>query len=184
MRTPLAPVVETERIQSLDVVRGFALIGISMMNVEYFNRAIAQIGSGMQAGLAGADLWVSYFVQYFVTGKFWTIFSLLFGMGFAVMPSRAERAGRGFLVPYLRRIAALAVFGALHSIFLWSGDILFSYAMGAAALLVVLYGRAKWIVVAIALCIGCGFIPGMDWSFGIAGGLAFFGLAAWWLRGE
>ena len=184
VKTSLAPVAGAERIQALDVVRGFALIGILLMNVEYFNRAIAQLGSGIPADLSGANLWISYVVQYFVTGKFWTIFSLLFGMGFAVMLSRAERAGRGFLVPYLRRIAALAVFGALHSIFLWSGDILFSYAVGAAALLIVLYGRAKWIAAAIAVCIGCGFIPGMDWSFGIAGGLAFFGLAAWWLRGE
>ena len=88
----LTPVASNERIQSLDVVRGFALIGILMMNVEFFNRATASLGSGMQQGLTGANLWVSYFVQYFVTGKFWTIFSLLFGMGFAVMLTRAERA--------------------------------------------------------------------------------------------
>ncbi|MDB5746535.1 MAG: hypothetical protein JWP72_1383 [Massilia sp.] len=184
VREPLAPMAGNERIQSLDVVRGFALIGILMMNVEYFNRAISQIGTGLQAGLTGPNLWIGYFVQYFVVGKFWTIFSLLFGMGFAVMLTRAERAGRPFLVPYLRRIAALAVFGALHSIFLWSGDILFSYAVAAAALLVVLYGRPKWIVAAMAVCIGCGFIPGQDWLFGVAGGLAFFSLAAWWLRGD
>jgi uncharacterized membrane protein YeiB len=182
--TTLSPVVENERIQSLDVVRGFALIGILMMNVEYFNRAIAQLGSGLPAGLTGANLWVGYVVQYFVVGKFWTIFSLLFGMGFAVMLTRAERAGRGFLVPYLRRIAALAVFGVLHSILLWSGDILFSYAVGAAALLIVLYGRPKWIAAGMAVCVGCGFIPGMNWLFGVAGGLAFFSLAGWWLRGE
>ena len=180
----LTPVASSERIQSLDVVRGFALIGILMMNVEFFNRATASIGSGMQQGLSGANLWVSYFVQYFVTGKFWTIFSLLFGMGFAVMLTRAERAGRSFLIPYLRRIAALALFGVLHHIFLFAGDILVSYAVGATALLIVLYGRAKWILLALALCVGAGFIPGMDWLFGIAGGLAFFGLAAWWLRGE
>lgn len=188
METPankvLTPVVGSERIQSLDVVRGFALIGILMMNVEYFNRPIAQLGSGMQAGLSGANLWISYFVQYFVVGKFWTIFSLLFGMGFAVMLSRAEQAQRSFLVPYMRRIAALAVFGALHSIFIWSGDILFSYAVGAVALLVVLYGKPKWIAAAIALCVGCGFIPGLNAMFGIAGGIAFFSLAGWWLRGE
>jgi uncharacterized membrane protein YeiB len=178
------PVANDERIQALDVVRGFALIGILAMNVEFFNRTIASLGTGMQTGLTGANLWVSYFVQYFVVGKFWTIFSLLFGMGFAVMLTRAERAERSFLVPYMRRIAALAVFGALHSIFLFSGDILFSYSVGAAALLVVLYGRAKWILAAIALCVGGGFIPGMDWLFGVAGGLAFFGAAAWWLRGE
>jgi uncharacterized protein len=180
----LTPVASNERIQSLDVVRGFALIGILMMNVEFFNRATATLGSGMQTGLSGANLWVSYFVQYFVTGKFWTIFSLLFGMGFAVMLTRAERAGRSFLVPYIRRIAALAVFGALHHIFLFSGDILVSYAVAATALLIVLYGRVKWILLAIALSIGGGFIPGMDWLFGQAGGLAFFGLVAWWLRGE
>lgn len=180
----LAPIANNERIQALDVVRGFALIGILAMNVEFFNRPIAQLGSGMQTGLAGVNLWVSYFVQYFVVGKFWTIFSLLFGMGFAVMLTRAERAERSFLVPYMRRIAALAVFGALHNIFLWSGDILFSYSVAAAALLVVLYGRPKWIALAIALCVGGGFIPGMKWLFGIAGGLAFFSLVGWWLRGE
>jgi len=180
----LTPVASNERIQSLDVVRGFALIGILIMNVEYFNRATASLGSGMQQGLSGANLWVSYVIQYFITGKFWTIFSLLFGMGFAVMLTRAERAERSFLAPYLRRIAALAVFGALHHIFLFAGDILVSYAVGACALLIVLYGRTKWILLAIALCAGCGFIPGMQWLFGTAGFLAFFGLAAWWLRGE
>ena len=184
MPAPMTPVANDERIESLDVVRGFALIGILLMNVEFFNRATAAIGTGMQTGLAGADFWVSYAVQYFVAGKFWTIFSLLFGMGFAVMLTRAERAGRSFLVPYMRRIAALAVFGALHHIFLFAGDILFSYAVAATALLIVLYGRFKWIMLAMAMCIGCGFIPRMDWLFGIAGGLAFFGLAAWWLRGE
>lgn len=181
---PLTPVANNERIQSLDVVRGFALIGILMMNVEFFNRAIADLGSGIPASTTGANLWISYFVQYFVTGKFWTIFSLLFGMGFAIMLTRAERAERSFLVPYMRRIAALAVFGVLHHIFLFGGDILVSYAVSAAALLVVLYGRTKWILLAMALCIGGGFIPGMTWLFGIAGGLTFFGLAAWWLRGE
>ena len=180
----LTPVAHNERIQSLDVVRGFALIGILMMNVEFFNRAIASLGTGMQQELTGANLWISYFVQYFVTGKFWTIFSLLFGMGFAVMLTRAERAERSFLVPYMRRIAALAVFGVLHHIFLFGGDILVSYAVGASALLIVLYGRAKWILLALVLCIGGGFIPGMNWLFGMAGGLAFFGLAAWWLRGD
>jgi uncharacterized membrane protein YeiB len=180
----LAPVAGQERIQALDVVRGFALIGILAMNVEFFNRAISALGSGMQSGLTGPNLWVSFFVQYFVVGKFWTIFSLLFGMGFAVMLSRAQRAQRSFLVPYMRRIAALAVFGALHSIFLWSGDILFSYSVGATALLIVLYGRPKWIAGALVLCIGCGFIPRLNWLFGVAAGLAFFGLSAWWLRGE
>ena len=73
----------------------------------------------------------------------------LFGMGFAVMLSRAQAAGRPFLAPYVRRTLALAVFGFLHYVFVWAGDILFSYAMGAAFLLVVFHARPKvlwWIV--------------------------------------
>ena len=179
---PLAPIPRTERIAALDVVRGFALIGILLMNIEFFNRATADIGGGIPQELAGANLWFSVFVQYFVTGKFWTMFSLLFGMGFGVMLMRAEAAQRPFLVPYLRRIAALAVFGALHHILLWSGDILFSYAVGAAALLIVLYGRALTIFLSIPVLVGVGFIPGMDWTWGVAGGVAFFGFVAWFLR--
>src|SRR5438132_3501662 len=101
---PLAPLSSGERIQSLDVVRGFALIGMLMMNVEFFNRATATLSNGLPPGVTGIDRWAGWFVQYFVTGKFWTTFSLLFGMGFAVMLTRAERSHRSFLAPYIRRI--------------------------------------------------------------------------------
>ena len=177
-----APVPAAERIQALDVIRGFALIGILMMNIEYFNRPSADLGMGIAPGQTGASLWFSYFVMYFVTGKFWTMFSLLFGMGFGVMLMRAETAQRSFLGPYLRRIAALAVFGALHHIFLWSGDILFSYAVAAAALLIILYGRGKYILLAIVALIGLSFVPQLDWMRGIAFGIVFFGVCAWYLR--
>ncbi|HZV63334.1 MAG TPA: DUF418 domain-containing protein, partial [Telluria sp.] len=146
----LSPVPADKRIEALDVARGFALIGICMMNVEFFNRAMATLGLGMPQGLSGANWLASFFVAYFVTGKFWTIFSFLFGMGFAVMLTRAEAAGRGFLKPYLRRILALAAFGAFHHIFIWAGDILFSYAVAAVFLLLVLYGTWKWMLAAIA----------------------------------
>jgi uncharacterized membrane protein YeiB len=101
------------------------------------------------------------------------------------MLTRAERAGRGFLKPYIRRIAALAVFGALHHIFLFAGDILFSYAVAATFLLVVLYANWKWLVGAIVVAIGLAFIPG----FGPAAGstavtLVFSGLVALYMRSE
>jgi uncharacterized protein len=176
------PLQRGERIEALDVVRGFALIGILLMNIEYFNRATHDIGSGMQQGLSGANYWFSWFVQYFVTGKFWTIFSLLFGMGFAIMLTRAEAAQRSFLVPYLRRIGALALFGALHFILVWTGDILFSYAVGAAALLVVLYGRGRYILLSMLLLAGAGIATKWEWPFMVASCLGFFGLCAWYLR--
>jgi uncharacterized protein len=183
--TELAPVPASQRIEALDAVRGFALIGICLMNIEFFNRSPATLSQGMPAGLAGIDWLASFFVAYFVAGKFWTIFSLLFGMGFAVMLERAESAGRGFFKPYLRRIAALAVFGALHHIFLYAGDILFSYAVAAVFLLVVLYGTWKWMLGGLALAIGLAFVPG----FGPAGGssaaaLVLSGLIALYMRNE
>jgi uncharacterized protein len=178
----LAPLPKAERIQALDVIRGFALIGILLMNIEYFNRPGIDIGSGIQLGQSGANLAFSYFVMYFVTGKFWTMFSLLFGMGFGVMLMRAESAQRSFLGPYLRRIAALAVFGALHHIFLWTGDILFSYAVAATALLIILYGRGSYILLSVLVLAGLSFIPVLEWTRGIAFGIMFFGACAWYLR--
>lgn len=180
----LAPLRTDERIQALDVVRGVALIGIFLMNVEWFNRASGEMGSGLPAGLTGADWWASRLIYVLVQGKFWTMFSLLFGMGFAVMLTRAERAGRDFLRPYLRRIAALAVFGAAHHILIWNGDILFSYAVGAIALLIVLYGNWKVIAAALVAVVGIGFIPKLDAAFGVAASLAMISLAALFLRGE
>src|SRR5262245_33859500 len=180
----LGPVTTGERIEELDVVRGFALIGVFLMNVEFFNRSIAGIEEGMPPGLTGLDWFASWFIAYFVQGKFWTIFTLLFGMGFAVMLTRAERAGRPFLVPYLRRILALAVFGALHFIFLWAGDILFAYAIAAGGLLVLLYGKWKRIVIALVALIGLAFVPGLGAAGRIAGSLAFVALLAIYLRSE
>ena len=106
-------------------------------------------------------------------------------MGFAVMLTRAERAGRGFLKPYMRRIAALAVFGALHHIFLFAGDILFSYAVAAIFLLVVLYANWKWLIGAMVIAIGLAFIPGFGPAAGgAAAALAFSGVVAIYLRSE
>lgn len=181
----LAPLPADQRIEALDVARGFALIGICMMNVEFFNRSLDTLGLGMPAGLTGINWLASFFVAYFVAGKFWTIFSFLFGMGFAVMLGRAELAGRSFLKPYLRRIAALAVFGAIHHIFIWPGDILFSYAVGAVFLLLVLYGTWKWMVGALVVLIGLAFVPGMGpFAGSSAAATAFAGLVALYMRNE
>lgn len=192
MQTEMTPPIPTSgsptppsaRIEALDVVRGFALIGIFLMNIEWFNRSSSGIGLGMPLGLTGIDWFASWFIAYFIQGKFWTIFSLLFGMGFAVMLKRADQAGRPFMVSYLRRILGLAIFGAAHYIFLWNGDILFSYSVGAIALLILLYGEWKKILTAMAVLVGIGFIPGADSAFGLAGVLAFILLQTVFLRVE
>lgn len=166
------------------MVRGFALLGIFLMNIEWFNRPFTTFGEGMPRGLTGLDWLASWFIAYFVQGKFWTIFSLVFGMGFAVMLARAEEAGRNFKRLYLRRVLGLAVFGAAHFIFLWDGDILFTYAVSALMLMVVLYGRPKPLLAAIAVAVGLGVGLEAEGFFAVAGGLAVAGLLALFLRNE
>jgi uncharacterized protein len=134
---PLAPTAARERIQALDVVRGFALLGIFLMNMEFFAKPMQDINlPGIDPAATGADRIAEFVVFFFVQSKFWTLFSILFGMGFAVMIERARRAGRPFVPAYLRRSLALLGIGCVHALLVWSGDILLTYAIGALVLLV------------------------------------------------
>ena len=92
----LSPIAVTERIEAMDVLRGFALLGILLMNLEGFVGPVMAAASGVDPALTGADRIVDLLVYVLVQGKFYTLFSLLFGMGFAVMSQRAEQAGRPF----------------------------------------------------------------------------------------
>lgn len=125
------------RIHALDIIRGLALLGIALMNVEWFTRPMGDFGSGADPSQSGIHYAASWLVYALVQGKFVALFSLLFGMGFAVMLGRAEAQERPFVAPYLRRILALFLFGAAHYVLIWTGDILQSYAFAALALLLV-----------------------------------------------
>lgn len=125
----LAPVAAGERIEAMDVLRGFALLGILLMNIEGMAGPLAASFTGVDPALAGADRTVDWLIYVLVQGKFYTLFSLLFGMGFATMALRAERTGRPFGVLYLRRSLALLGFGLVHGLLIWSGDILLVYAL-------------------------------------------------------
>ncbi|MGJ4804138.1 DUF418 domain-containing protein [Luteimonas sp. SDU82] len=129
-----APIDAGQRIQALDVVRGFALLGIFLMNIEWFGRPMQAMGSGIDPSTTGLDHAAAWAVHVFVSGKFWVLFSLLFGMGFAVMSSRGGH-GAAFRGRYLRRCLALLAFGLLHAVLLWPGDILHAYAITGLLLL-------------------------------------------------
>lgn len=180
----ITPIASNERIQSMDVARGFALIGIFFMNIEWFNRSFAEFGTGIPAGVHGIDWIASYFVNFFVAGKFWTIFSLLFGMGFAVMLTRSEETGRAFLLPYIRRIIALAIFGTLHNVLVWPGDILLSYAFTAAGLLIILFGKWQWIVLSMVVLGGISAIPAMNSMVTVVSVIGLMGFIALFMRNE
>ncbi|CAN5666379.1 DUF418 domain-containing protein [soil metagenome] len=132
----LAPVAAAERIEALDVLRGFALLGILLMNIEAFVGPMFQAITGLDPTLRGVDRWVDALIYILVQGKFYTLLSLLFGMGFAVMLARAQSSGRPFFALYLRRTLALLGIGIVHAVLIWSGDILVAYALMALVLLV------------------------------------------------
>jgi len=131
----LTPLASGERIHAMDVLRGFALLGIFLMNIEAFVSPMGEAMTGLNPSYTGADRWTDALIYLFVQGKFFTLFSLLFGMGFAVMAQRAEQAGRPFLPVYLRRTLALMLIGLVHALLIWWGDILFTYACVAFALM-------------------------------------------------
>jgi uncharacterized protein len=130
----------------MDALRGFALLGILLMNIEFFNRSVHDYMSGIDTspGAAGTAAWIVY---VFVQGKFWVLFSLLFGMGFALMQDRLEGTGRPFGRLYFRRTLALMAFGLLHIVLLWPGDILFAYSITALVLMAFLKVRGVAVLI-------------------------------------
>lgn len=129
------PVSLSERILFIDVLRGMALFGILAANMRAFFAPLDVYGN-IQALFHGrADLIAQGFVDVFIQVKFVTLFSFMFGLGFAIQMSRAEARGVKFMGFYPRRLLALALFGLIHGILIWGGDILLTYAFSGALLL-------------------------------------------------
>ncbi|WP_415916128.1 DUF418 domain-containing protein [Xanthomonas arboricola] len=168
-RDPLLPIATSERIAVLDVLRGFALLGILLMNIEAFVGPLDLAVTGVEPHWHGADRVADALVYLLVQGKFYTLFSLLFGMGFAVMAQRAAQAGRGLLGTYLRRTVGLLVIGLLHALLLWSGDVLVTYALLALLLLAtrsVPTVTLPWFAALVYCC-----APALTLLYGVAGTL-------------
>jgi len=135
--TAFTPVEAGRRIESIDVVRGFALLGILVVNSLFFSMPLAEALStpreGVDGELDGIAWWiVSVLFQY----KFISLFSMLFGVGAAIQFERARSANRSFNAFFSRRLLVLFFFGAIHALCLWYGDILALYAVIGLALLI------------------------------------------------
>jgi uncharacterized protein len=133
----LQPVAAGERIQLIDVLRGFALFGVLLANMVYLSGTDVAVTLQRAASLPTARLdgYVRAVIYFFVDDKANTIFSFLFGLGFAVQIMRAEERGRRVAPVYLRRLFVLFVIGCAHMFLLWYGDILHLYALVGFTLL-------------------------------------------------
>ena len=115
----LAPVAAAERVELIDILRGFALLGILVVNFWGNSGETAR----------GLDKVVSDVLDIAVSSSFYPLFSFLFGLGFALQLSRARAGGANVVRLYLRRMLALFLIGAFHAIVIWNGDILVTYAV-------------------------------------------------------
>jgi uncharacterized protein len=124
------PVTGSARIHSIDVLRGFAVLGILAMNIYAFSMPeAAYFNPQIYGGFSGLNRYVWVFTHLFFDMKFMSIFSMLFGAGMVLMMGRAEEAGAKFKGFYFRRTFWLLIIGLVHAYLLWVGDILVSYAV-------------------------------------------------------
>ena len=146
---PSAPAPGREH--AVDALRGFALLGILMVNAGSF--ASTYFGAGVvdPAFARPVDQAVRWCVALLFETKFYLLFSLLFGYSFALQMDSAQRAGSAFVPRMLRRLVGLALLGLAHAWLLFAGDILVTYALLGLVLLVV---RRVQPVTAVALAIG------------------------------
>jgi uncharacterized protein len=149
----LAPVLPEERIVVLDVLRGFALFGILVMNMPAFNTPWASWALDPRLFPALLDRAADFVSSAVFAGKANSIFSFLFGVGMTIQLGRAEARGGKIAPMYLRRLAVLFLIGAAHAILIWSGDVLHIYAVLGLLLLAVRRASDKTIFAIIALCL-------------------------------
>lgn len=162
----LAPVRVQDRLGSVDVLRGFSLLGILVMNIYAFAMPFPAYGNPFKGGGTSLlDFGTWWFTHLFFDMKFMTLFSMLFGAGLALMAERAEARGVRFGGTYYRRLLWLLMIGAVHAYLLWFGDILFAYAVCGA----ILYPLRRWrprTLIAVGLILLCVTVPiGLGFGF-------------------
>ncbi|MEV7908173.1 DUF418 domain-containing protein, partial [Streptomyces anulatus] len=159
------------RIAALDVIRGFALCGILLANVQPIANAGRTVISEGQA--SPADFWLGLFVEQ----RFYPIFSLLFGVGFSLLlDSAGERTARPRLL-LTRRLLALLAMGLAHHLLLWEGDILAVYALVGLVVLLPSTWLPRWAVAGLAVVLLAGALALGAGPFALVPGLFLLGSA-------
>lgn len=147
------PVQARERIALVDILRGFALIGVLVANMAGFAGMAGEVSS-----YEGLDRIIVILIRFLVQAKFYSLFSLLFGWGMAIQLSRAEARGVQFLPVYLRRLLILLIMGVIHGALIWNGDILTIYALLGFVLLLFRKRSPKFVLAAAGLFLLSSFV--------------------------
>lgn len=132
MASEEGPTPPSERIVALDALRGFALLGILIINIQVMAMPeVVLLNPTAYGDLTGANYWAWLFGEVFARQKFITLFTILFGAGVVLFTRKPEKAGQSTMVLFHRRSLWLVAFGLAHAYLLWYGDILVAYGLCA-----------------------------------------------------
>src|SRR5687768_4965958 len=150
---PAAPLPAAERIEVLDTIRGCALLGILIMNMPAFNTSLF-LGFDESLWPQWWDRGTETVRDVLFSGKFNSMFSMLFAIGFTIQLGRLQaRDPQHATRIYLRRLFWLFVFGIVHACVFWAGDVLHMYAVLGVLLLVLQRLPDRAIVALIVACL-------------------------------
>ncbi|TDE11753.1 DUF418 domain-containing protein [Dyadobacter psychrotolerans] len=136
-----SPVSQLNRIDSIDILRGIALLGILLMNIPAFSMP-QRFSEPFRTDLESLNFWVRGFITVVFEGKMRALFSMIFGAGILLFTTKKEAAGKSTTFLYYRRMAWLVVFGLADAhLLLWEGDILYSY--GVIGMIAFLFRKVK-----------------------------------------
>ena len=147
------PTMLQERIATLDILRGISLLGILLVNMFAFYLPMPYIDLASWFTTPSDIVWQQN-LDIYVQSSFYPLFAMLFGYGLAMQWQKAQSRQQNFYTIGLRRLTVLFVFGLLHALLIWWGDILMMYAFCGVFLLLLLRLQSVWLVTISAIIFG------------------------------
>lgn len=158
-RPELCPVAAGERLSILDSLRGFAILGILLVNMHLFFAPLWETLLPIHWFPSALDEAASAAVTFFAQAKFYTLFSFLFGVGLAIQMRRAQARGRTIGRFWARRMTVLLAIGLVHGLLIWFGDVLALYALLGYPLLLFRTARPRTLLIWGAVLLAFPLVP-------------------------
>ena len=169
----LRPISASERIEIVDVLRGLAIFGILLVNMPQFAGPFLAMFLNQPLWPDTGDRLVTAAVTLLAQGKFYALFSFLFGFGIAMQQRRCVQRGAPFLPFYSRRLLVLLLIGLIHATLIWNGDILVSYAVLGFVLLILRESAPRTLLITAFAAFGLQFLlNGTCMALAALGGIA------------
>jgi len=150
----IAPTQPGQRIQTIDILRGFALFGILLVNMEFFNNSVQAYIMGLAKPAELLNQLGRWFIAFFGEGKFYSTFAFLFGLGMSIQMGKAQEKGARFVPFFIRRMVVLLLIGLVHAYLFWMGDILILYSV-LGTIMVVFFRKCqlKTLLIWVVICL-------------------------------